>query len=233
MLYRLRRRLGVRLRSALAAAVVVAMTLRSPLATVQANADLLDAAGLPAPVARSVGRIRAESARMARLVEDLLLLARTDDQALRDRRQDVDLDDIVYTERERLASEHPELDVRAVFEPVRVVGDGDGLLRVVRNVVDNAVRHAGHSVTISVGVRAGWAEVVIGNDGPPIPAADRERIFGRFVRLDDSRSRAGGGSGLGLAIARDIVTAHGGTLTVDDLEHGAAMRIRLPLPPTD
>ncbi|MEV6852047.1 ATP-binding protein, partial [Actinoplanes sp. NPDC051411] len=57
--------------------------------------------------------------------------------------------------------------------------------------------------------------------------------FGRFVRLDDSRSRAGGGSGLGLAIARDIVTAHGGTLTVDDLEHGAAMRIRLPLPPTD
>ena len=77
---------------------------------------------------------------------------------------------------------------------------------------------------------AGRAEIVIANDGPPIPAADRDRIFGRFVRLDDSRSRTDGGSGLGLAIARDIVIAHGGTLTVDDLDRGVAMRIRLPLP---
>jgi signal transduction histidine kinase len=207
--------------------------LRSPLATVQANADLLEAADLPTPAARSVGRIRRESARMGRLVEDLLLLARADDNALRQRRQDVDLDDIVYTERERLGLEHPDLDVRATFEPVRVVGDADGLLRVVRNLVDNSARHAAHSVTISVGTRDEMAEIVVGNDGPPIPPADRERIFGRFVRLDDSRSRSGGGSGLGLAIARDIVIAHGGTLTVDDLDHGTAMRIRLPLPSTD
>ena len=71
---------------------------------------------------------------------------------------------------------------------------------------------------------------MVGNDGPEIPRADRERIFDRFVRLDDSRSRDGGGSGLGLAIARDIVTAHGGTLTVDDVPGGAAMRIRIPAP---
>jgi signal transduction histidine kinase len=70
--------------------------------------------------------------------------------------------------------------------------------------------------------------VRVGNDGPPIPAADRERIFDRFVRLDHSRSRAGGGTGLGLPIARDIVTAHGGQLTVDDLDTGAAMQIVLP-----
>jgi signal transduction histidine kinase len=204
--------------------------LRSPLATVQANADLLNDAGLPEAAARSVGRIRSESARMGRLVEDLLLLARFDDSGLRRRRQDVDLDDIVYTERERLGIEHPELAVRASFEPVRVTGDADALLRAVRNLVDNSARHAAHNVTISIGTSGDAAEIVIGNDGPPIPASDRERIFGRFVRLDDSRSRADGGSGLGLAIARDIVSAHGGTLTVDDLDGGAAMRIRLPLP---
>jgi signal transduction histidine kinase len=203
--------------------------LRSPLATVQANADLLDGAGLPEPAARSVGRIRAESARMARLVEDLLLLARADDNALRRRRHDVDLDDIVYTERERLGLEHPGLDVRATLEPVRVTGDADALLRAVRNLIDNAARHAAHHVTISVGLSGDAAEIVIGNDGSPIPAADRARIFGRFVRLDDSRSRTDGGTGLGLAIAREIVTAHGGTLTVDDLDRGTAMRIRLPL----
>jgi signal transduction histidine kinase len=204
--------------------------LRSPLATVQANADLLEQASLDEPAARSVGRIRGESARMARLVDDLLLLARADDNALRHRPQDVDLDDIIYTERERIGLEHPRLNVRASFEPVRVVGDADGLLRAVRNLIDNSARHAAHSITISVGARDGTAEIVIGNDGPPIPAADRERIFGRFVRLDDSRSRTDGGSGLGLAIARDIVIAHGGTLTVDDLDRGAAMRIRIPLP---
>jgi signal transduction histidine kinase len=166
---------------------------------------------------------------MARLVEDLLLLARADDNGLRRRRQDVDLDDIVYHERERLGLEHPQLDVRATFEPTRVAGDADALLRAVRNLIDNSARHAAHDVTISLATTNGMAELVIGNDGPPIPAADRERIFDRFVRLDDSRSRTDGGSGLGLAIAREIVTAHGGTLTVDDLGRGAAMRIRLPL----
>jgi len=204
--------------------------LRSPLATVQANADLLAAASLPAGPERSVVRIRAESARMARLVEDLLLLARVDNDELRLRRQDVDLDDLAYMERERLAEMRPELAVRAAVEPVRVTGDADALLRVVRNLVDNSARHAAHCLTISVGSREGWAAIVIGNDGPPIAAADRSRIFDRFVRLDDSRSRTGGGTGLGLSIARDIVQAHGGTLTADDLTEGAAMRIRLPLP---
>lgn len=202
--------------------------LRSPLATVQANADLLEATDLPENAARSVGRIRTESARMTRLVEDLLLLARLDNLPVR--RQDVDLDDLVYTERERLAELHPHLNVRASFEPVRVAGDPDALLRVVRNLVDNSARHAKANVTISVGSHDAYAEIVVGNDGPPIPVEERERIFDRFVRLDDSRSRADGGAGLGLSIARDIVGAHGGTLTVDDLDEGAAMRIRLPLP---
>ncbi|MBL7260222.1 HAMP domain-containing histidine kinase [Actinoplanes sp. LDG1-01] len=198
--------------------------LRSPLATIHANADLLVGAGLAEGEARSATRIHTESGRMAKLVDDLLTLARVDDQALPVRRQDVDLDDLVYAERERVALEHPELRIEGSVGPARVSGDPDQLHRVLRNLVDNTVRHARQRVTVSL---AG-GEVIVGNDGPPIPAADRERIFDRFVRLDDSRARQDGGAGLGLAIARDIVTAHGGTLTVDDLAEGAAMRIRLP-----
>jgi signal transduction histidine kinase len=204
--------------------------LRSPLATVQANADLLDTTTLPDEQSRPIDRIRRESARMARLVEDLLLLARIDDHGLRIRRDDVDLDDLVYAERDRISVEHPRLIVDRAIEPARVTGDADALQRVLRNLVDNAARHAATTLTLRVRVEGGTAEVTVGNDGPPIAAADRERIFDRFVRLDDSRSRAGGGTGLGLPIARDIIAAHGGTLTVDDLDKGAAMRIRLSLP---
>jgi signal transduction histidine kinase len=100
----------------------------------------------------------------------------------------------------------------------------------LRNLVDNAARHARHGVTISLTKTGGLAQVLVGNDGPAIAAGDRGRIFDRFVRLDDSRSRQDGGAGLGLPIARDIVVAHGGTLTVDDLSVGAALRISLPLP---
>jgi signal transduction histidine kinase len=204
--------------------------LRSPLATIHANADLLVAAGLPEAEAGPATRIHTESRRMAKLVDDLLLLARVDDQALRIRHEDVDLDDLVYAQRDRVTLEQPHLLVEGRVEPVRITGDPDQLHRVLRNLVDNAVRHARKTVTISVTARDGVGEIVIGNDGPPIPAADRERIFDRFVRLDDSRSRLGGGAGLGLAIARDIVTAHGGTLTADNLADGAMMRIRIRIP---
>ena len=81
---------------------------------------------------------------------------------------------------------------------------------------------------VTVRADGAYGEIVVFNDGPPIGPADRERIFDRFVRLDDSRSRSGGGTGLGLPIARDIVAAHGGTIVVDDLAEGAELRIRLP-----
>jgi signal transduction histidine kinase len=206
--------------------------LRSPLATIHANADLLAGAGLDEAPARSVQRIHGESGRMARLVDDLLLLARVDDHELRLRRDEVDLDDLVYAERERVAAEHPGLRLDGGVEPVRVIGDPDQLTRVLRNLVDNAVRHARHAVTVGLTARDGYGEVVVGNDGPAIAAEDSERIFDRFVRLDDSRSRQGGGAGLGLAIARDIVAAHQGTLSVDDRCEGAAMKVRIPVAET-
>ncbi|WP_433796835.1 sensor histidine kinase [Actinoplanes sp. CA-252034] len=202
--------------------------LRSPLATIHANADLLRAAGLEESAARSVTRIHRESTRLARLVEDLLLLARVDDAALRPRRAEVDLDDLVYAARERVAVERSGLRVDGEVVPVRVIGDADQLHRALRNLVDNAMRHARGRVTIALGRSGTQAEIVVGNDGSAIAEPDRERIFDRFVRLDDSRSRQDGGTGLGLSIAREIATLHDGALTVDDRPDGAAFRLRLP-----
>jgi signal transduction histidine kinase len=111
-----------------------------------------------------------------------------------------------------------------------VIGDPDQLHRVPRDLVDNATRHARRTVTLGLAAADGQADLLVGNDGPPIAPADRDKIFDRFVRLDDSRSRLGGGTALGLPIAREIVRAHGGTLLVRDSTVGAAMCIRLPLP---
>ncbi|GAB3829480.1 sensor histidine kinase [Dactylosporangium cerinum] len=204
--------------------------LRSPLSTIHAGLDLLGAADLPPSAGTHVTRMRHESARMARLIADLLLLARVDESGPQLRREDVDLDDIVYAERDRLVAGHPDLHVETRVAPARVHGDPHHLQRVLRNLLDNAARHCHSHVTISLTAAGGTAELTVADDGPGIPAADRERVFGRFVRLDDDRSRQSGGTGLGLPIARDVVTAHGGTLTVDDGPRGGALlRIRLPL----
>jgi signal transduction histidine kinase len=197
--------------------------LRSPLSTVLAGLDLLG----DGP---HVERMRRESDRMARLVADLLLLARVDENGLQLRHEDVDLDDLVYLERERLTAEHTGLKVTTRTAPVRSNGDPHHLQRVLRNLVDNAARYAKNTVEVTLEAHDGTAEITVADDGPGIDPADRERVFDRFVRLDEDRSRAGGGTGLGLPIARDIVTAHGGTLAVEEAPAGGALlRLRLPL----
>jgi signal transduction histidine kinase len=203
--------------------------LRSPLATVQAGLDIL--AGrhdLPEVAEQHVERLRAETGRLGRLVNDLLLLARVDEHGLVPRPDDVDLDDLAYAERDRLAAQHPGLQVKLDVKPVRVQGDPHHLGRALRNLVDNAARHARTTVTIRVWAEAATAGVEVGDDGPGVPVADRDRVFDRFVRLDDSRSRTDGGTGLGLPIAREIIAAHGGTVTLADSADGALLRIRLP-----
>lgn len=203
--------------------------LRSPLATIHAGLDLLAAAELPDGAAQHVVRMHRESGRMARLIADLLLLAKVDESGLKVRHEDVDLDDIVYAERDRLTAERPDLHVEAKVSPVRASGDHHQLQRAVRNLVDNAARHARHRIALAVATENDHAVLTVTDDGPGIPEADRERIFDRFVRLDDNRSRTGGGTGLGLPIAREIVSAHGGTLTAGDAPGGGAvLRIRVP-----
>ncbi|MEI5571298.1 sensor histidine kinase [Streptomyces brasiliscabiei] len=106
---------------------------------------------------------------------------------------------------------------------VIVTGTRSHLERMVAHLVANAVRHDASQITIKV--TADGLDVI--DDGPGIPAAFRERVFQRFHRLDEARARDAGGSGLGLAIARDIATAHGGTLTVQDTPHGAHLSFRI------
>jgi signal transduction histidine kinase len=111
-----------------------------------------------------------------------------------------------------------------------VAGRREELTRVVRNLLDNAERHASSLVTVELSSDDGQATLVVEDDGPGIPTADRERVFNRFTRLDSARRRnRGGGTGLGLAIAREIVDGHGGTMAVADSARGARLVVRLPL----
>lgn len=107
----------------------------------------------------------------------------------------------------------------------------DELERLLRNLVDNAVRHAAEHILITVRNQGGWVVTTERDDGPGVPAGDAERIFERFTRLDDARSRDSGGTGLGLAIARDLARCHHGTLTLTGRTPGACFLLRLPEAP--
>jgi signal transduction histidine kinase len=180
--------------------------------------------------------------RLAALVDDLLQLARLDADP-RLHRRPVDLDDLVWeTVREAREAGGPHLDTTGI-SPVRVLGDPVALHRVIRNLIRNAVRHADRTVTVRLlrdssppgrgrPADAGpTATLTIADDGPGIPLADRERVFERFVRLDEGRARDAGGAGLGLAIVADIVTAHRGRVRIDDNHPGVRVWVEIPALP--
>ena len=214
--------------------------LRSPIATLRAAADISLAVPDRGERTDLAVLVRGESQRLDQLVADLLLLARLDEGARPDRAvektlQEVDLDDLVTAEARRLRTS-TTLSIGVRRDPARVLGDPLHLSRVVRNLADNAARHADTSVSITLRQNGSTVVLTVTNDGPPISGADRERVFERFVRLEESRARDSGGSGLGLAIVRDVVTAHGGAVTVTDPEDGAVgttFRVELPLPAQD
>ncbi|GAA2616401.1 HAMP domain-containing sensor histidine kinase [Actinomadura fulvescens] len=195
-------------------------SLRTELEVAAAHPELLDLDGLTEEVVR-----------LQRLAADLLLLARLDAGERAVAPRPVALADLL---REEVARRGPAggppigLDLQAA---PRVLGSRDRLARVLTNLLDNAQRHASSEVNVTLRVEDDrWAVMEITDDGPGVPPADRERIFERFVRLDDARSRDDGGAGLGLAIARDLVRVQGGTLTVEAAPGGGALfRIRLPL----
>lgn len=157
---------------------------------------------------------------LQRMIEDLLTLARGDAGHDRVRRDLVDLDDIVLAETKAIAG-GPTIDASGV-SAAQVMGDRAALVRVVRNLLDNARRHARSTIRVSLGEIDGRARLVIDDDGPGVPVDQRVAIFDRFARLDASRSVATGQSGLGLAIVADIVARHGGTITVEDAGIGGA-----------
>lgn len=206
--------------------------LRSPVASLRQHAEVATAYGDRRGHDELAAVVLAESTRMGDLIADLLLLARADEEPRGTRFEPVDLDDVVFEEADRLRTlTELRIDVGGVGA-ARVVGDAAGLRRVLRNLGDNAARHAVRSVAFSLSVRGGAAELRVEDDGPGIPVADRPRVLERFVRLDESRARDAGGAGLGLAIVQAVVAAHGGTIDIGEGSAGGA-RITIRLPAAD
>jgi signal transduction histidine kinase len=168
--------------------------------------------------------------RMSQLVQDLLTLARLDEGMLRLRPAQVDLDELVLAQADRLrAHGKVEVSVRGV-SAARLVGDEAQLARVVANLADNAERYSRRRVEFSVVEQVGSHVLTVTDDGPGVPWFEREHIFERFVRLDTARAaHEGTGAGLGLAIVREIVAAHGGDATAAPVSpHGLRVTLTFP-----
>jgi len=202
--------------------------LRSPLTTVRTKLEVaLDRPGTVAWPDLARGWL-AEQARLERLVDDLLLLARLDEHVVETAPEVVDLDELVLREARDLAARSPvRVDV-ALVGGGRVRGDSERLRRVVSNLLDNAERHAASTIACELRNGSGAVEFVVHDDGPGIADEERHRIFERFVRLDEARDRRSGGTGLGLAIVREIVTAHAGTVEAAATDRGARLVVRIP-----
>ena len=201
--------------------------LRSPLTTVVTALELGE--NDPDTWSDLYPVVQGEIERLRVLVSDLLTLARADELGLGQDVGDVDLDDLLAAEAIRLRTAGRVV-VHTKLTAVRVQGDRFGLSQVVRNLVDNAARAADSTVELSVGRTGGFGVIRIDDDGPGIAPDERERVFRRFSRLDDSRERTRGGTGIGLAIVLRIVEAHAGTITVTDSPLGGArFEVRLPM----
>ena len=198
--------------------------LRSPLAAIRTTLEVALVHPDPDGVETVLRSAHQDVLRTGRLVEDLLLLARLDARAPRPARV-VDLVEVVR-------EVAPDVLVEPTLAPsarALVLGDPEALGRVVRNLVENARRHAAGVVTVRV-LAGDPVELLVDDDGPGIPAADRERVFDRFHRLDAPRSRDTGGAGLGLAIVLELVGAAGGRVSAESAPGGGA-RLRVQLPP--
>jgi signal transduction histidine kinase len=197
--------------------------LRSPLANMRTELEV--AQRTPTDWAQLADDLLADVERLSRLVDDLLLLARADGAARpAAAAQTVDLGRLLA----EVAARYDTVHVDPPPEPLCTVGERDALARAVSNLLDNAVRYAAARVVATVAADGAYQRITICDDGPGIPAADRERVFDRFTRLDDARARDAGGSGLGLAIVRELVRRQGGTVTLGDAAPGLRVDVRLP-----
>ncbi|MCW8378667.1 sensor histidine kinase [Streptomyces justiciae] len=226
--------------------------LRTPLAGIKGLTDLYRMGALAdqEDIDATMSRIARESERLTRLVNDMLLLARLDERALKAMDGHAESGapelDLAPTDLRTLAADALH-DVRAL-DPTRAVTltgpDGNGppasapaladearLRQVVTNLVGNAITHtpSGTPIRIGVGTTGAYAVLEVADEGPGLPPEQSSRIFERFYRADTSRTRATGGSGLGLAIVQSLVTAHSGRVEVDSVPgQGAVFRVLLP-----
>jgi signal transduction histidine kinase len=205
--------------------------LRSPVATIRTELEVAQRTATPDEWPAVAARLLAEEARLEAVIADLLLLATLDERAPMPDPVEVDLADEARAEAERPGTDRGDVVVEVdAPEPAVVLGNRTQLRRALANLLDNAGRHARGTVRLSVHQRDGRVRVLVDDDGPGIPEADRERVFERFVRLDEHRARGGvGGSGLGLSLVRRIAARHHGTASVETAPLGGA-RLVLDLP---
>jgi signal transduction histidine kinase len=200
--------------------------LRSPLASLRTQLEVSLAHPEGADWPGVASGVLEEGVRMERLVDDLLALARADEGAVLAHTEELDLGEIMAEEASRVEG----LQVEARLDEALLRGDPLALRRVVRNLIDNARRHAATRIGLQVGLEGEDVLLVVEDDGAGIPEAEREQVFERFARLGEARDRDAGGTGLGLAVVREIVEAHGGTVVAGEGEGGGArLVVRLPV----
>jgi two-component system, OmpR family, sensor kinase len=208
--------------------------LRTPLTSIQANLELLQAEGDGSDDDRhAVDSALSSTKRMSGLVSDLLLLARAD-AGRQAARTDLDLAQIAAGALEEVEPLAGERRMESQLEgPLPMIGNPDELHRMVRNLLENAVRHTPEKTTVELTVRRDGDEALLEvlDDGPGIPQGIEDQVFDRFVRGEGPADTvSGGGSGLGLAIVRAVVRSHGGSVNAGKSTYGGArFSIRLPL----
>jgi signal transduction histidine kinase len=197
--------------------------LRNPIAAIRHHAEVAMAHPDQTSVDELARDVLDEDLRLHRIAEDLLLLARIDAQVTHRDRIEVDLDDVVLDEARRLKRTSPGLKIdTSEVSAARVSGDPEALARMIRNLADNASRHATSKVAFMLRESGSDVVVEVGDDGSGVAPKDRSEIFERFTRSGEARDRASGGAGLGLAIVSAVVGAHGGSVSVADGPLGGA-----------
>jgi signal transduction histidine kinase len=201
--------------------------LRSPLTSMRTQLEVAKHLGEGGELATD---LLADVARLSTLVEDLLLLARAgSDTNPPPVRESVDVRALLIATGDRYAG--ARVPVSIADGPVVYANvSPEELRRVLANLVDNAVRHARSNVALSVRAEGGRAVLTVVDDGPGIPAAERERVFERFARLDDARDRDAGGTGLGLPIVRELLRRSNGSISLRDNPSGPGLAAEVHLP---
>lgn len=201
--------------------------LRTPLATLRVAlefAEDAEAEELRGCLRDALGDL----GRLERLIQDLLALARADAMETTHHFEPVALDSVARDCVESIQRTRPSITVDVDLEPVEVAGDGAALRSMVANLLGNAMRHAASRVTLTLGIQDGRAVLTVDDDGDGLSDDDLDRVFDRFVRLDEARERDSGGSGLGLAIVASVASAHGGAASALS-GPGGHFRVSLPV----
>jgi signal transduction histidine kinase len=206
--------------------------LRSPVASIRQHSEVVLAHPNNSSAQELAHVVLEEDLRIQQLVEDLLLLARMDEHRTDARKEVLDFDDVVFEEVFRIRQMTDKNIDTGRVSAGRVRGDRNQLSRLAGNILDNAVRHAHRSIAVRLAEQNGDVVLQVEDDGKGVPPKERERIFERFVRLQEARDRDSGGSGLGLAIVAEVAGVHGGIVRLLESSLGGALfEVRLPRAP--